>query len=344
MFCLNRRHFALIAVVLATFFQSDQLRASDGIVWQTDLKKAYDQARKEKIPLVVYIYSADEHGPLPHCRSFESTTLSSREVAHYKDLALFVRVDTARDDDVGTVSQLTKGLNVTGVPCVTLCECRDDEILVRTPFFGDGVKSEFVSYFRSGILDKKLSIKLHGRPVCTEEEYVRKVDLFREEQQRLQKELSVADLARAKLLNNMRAQGGIRMVDLKAVDGERAQIQIRMVTLLTRFVELNAPEITEFCRLELEIHTAVAEAAVFLQEDLSILTIDGVLSGELAVETAVPMIVRSDEQLANELSTMITARDAAAAKIRLRISSLVGDGTAATPSVVRAPWLPPIGP
>ena len=320
--------FVLTGVVMALFVQTAWAQSSADIEWQTDLKTAYDLAKSARKPLVMYVFSEDQNGVVPSCHALEAGALASREFKLYRQAAIFVRINAARDDQYGNSSKFLRQSNITQVPCVTVIECWDNEMVHQNPFFGDMPTSDFLRLFRNRLVHSILSIRLHGKPVCTDTEYVRSVEAYVREYAQLRDEFVVANRARKDLLNQLRVDAGFRIDALKAADQVRVEIVLRMVARLVSFSELNSPEVLEFCSIQMESLDDVSTRAILLEEQLLPLTVDGQFPGAFTVTLAQLAINTSERQAEQELVKYTVAAENAGVKIDQRYNSLVRQDSA----------------
>ena len=322
MFRLIISQFAIVGLAFGMFFQYSYAQDPNGIEWQTDFYDAFNIAKSERKPLVVYVFSKDEDGLHYSCAGLEKGALASRELKIFRKDAVFVRVNSTRDDENGNVGRFMRQAKITEVPCVAVAECWDNEIVVRNPFFGDMPTLDFIRLFRNRLFQTILSIRFHGRPACIDAELVRGTDAFLHEYPQLRDEFVVANQARKKLLNQLRYEGVFQVDALKAADQVRSEIVMRMVRRVMSFSELNSPDVLAFCGIQIEMLDDLCCRASLLEEDLIALTVEGRLPGSFAVTMAQITVNASEQQVSQELVKFDFASDYAGSKIDKRFSSL----------------------
>jgi plasmid stability protein len=156
-----RKSVRFAVVVLASLALAPVALASvpEAISWHQSLSQAYQDAQTQHKPLVIYFYGEGSRDVYPACRMFEEGALASRELAAFRDRAVFVKVDVALDDSHGNVKKMMESLNVTELPTVAVVECREDSCIVDGQLIGCFETAEFVNNLRGYILRTTIEIR-----------------------------------------------------------------------------------------------------------------------------------------------------------------------------------------
>lgn len=297
---LRNHLFQLAALCIAIYgvvpLVQAEITKATGIEWQTDLAQGIQLAKAKSLPLVVYIFSENEDGPLAVCREFEAGPLASRELRTYKDDAIFVKVNAARDDDNGYVRRLFMDLHITEVPTVSVLECRQEGNLATTPVVGNILTSDFVTLIRRGLIETQVSIRTRDRAPSTDDEFIRGVEGFRAEFSPMVDEFWKAYDRRRQVLSKLSSQDEFQLKELEEADRSVALVQNKMIARLDKFLELNRPEIRALCIAEFELHGTISENMAFLRADLDLFTINGQVAGTFPTTMARVTVSKSQRR------------------------------------------------
>ena len=295
--------------------------AIGAIEWQTDLLQAYNLSLTKGIPLVAYVYSDDGKAPLESCKHFEAEVLSSREIKRFRNAAVFVRWNAARDDENGR--KFLRELNVTHVPSLAILECEADRMISRATVVGEFPKAEFMRVFRKGICEAILSKRMYGKTPCTDAEFVLTVELFGKDYLLLQTEFRRACANRREMLNKLSQSGEIDFEAFRNVNLKIWDLQSECHKRLNTLAELNTPEVYAYCLAQHEFHGQLDEAVKTLEWDLSGLNLALQFPNEFSAKMARTCIAESDGQIVKHITKLLTASDDAWDKIERRYQSLV---------------------
>ena len=162
----------IVAATILLTLHASLVRAEvpAGITWHRNVSQAYKRAQAESKPLVVYFYDEVLQNEHANLRKFEEEVLASRELAAYRDRAVFVQVDIALDDAQGNAKKLIESLDVKEFPAVAVLECHADQLVTTGQFRGTVEKTKFVTHFRSFIVASMIGIRQAQNAGLTEAE------------------------------------------------------------------------------------------------------------------------------------------------------------------------------
>ncbi len=103
------------------------------VQWSNKVYQAFQQACREKKPLVVYFHSV---GECKHCTRLETETLTAPSFHVLADRAVFVRISMNDEDEKGNVRQLMNQLGVESVPFITVLDPSPSQIVERGHVLG----------------------------------------------------------------------------------------------------------------------------------------------------------------------------------------------------------------
>ncbi len=109
--------FVILGLAFCAFVHSAHAQDPNGIEWQTNFYDAFEIAKSERKPLVVYVFSKNEDGLHYSCAGLEKGALASRELKIFRKDAVFVRVNSTRDEENGNVGRFMRQAKITEVPC-----------------------------------------------------------------------------------------------------------------------------------------------------------------------------------------------------------------------------------
>lgn len=305
--------FAVAFFLLTTLAPVAWGAAPEGISWHRNLAQAYRLAQADSKPLVIYFCGEGLDISYSLCRKLESGPLASREMAAFRDRAVFVRVDVALDDIHGNVNQFMETLNVTALPTVAVVECGVQEWNLAGQLNGYFETKEFVDYLRTIIIRATIEIRRAKQPPLTEAE------LYTQMVQRMQRVRDANDaleevaLKYAKHKARLLEQGELDYMSFVTIAQAHRQAYDYQLDVLYDFAALPTQESREMGQVILDLGIREYDLCQHMEQDLddlsfgTMLVWSNVAKAQLVVR-ATDDSIQTQAQQASVASTAATEK------------------------------------
>ena len=308
-------------VLLALHASLVRAEVPAGVVWHRNIMQAYNRAQAESKPLVVYFYDVVPQDALAEVRKFEEEVLASRELAAFRDRAVFVQVDTALDDAQGNVKRLIESLDVKEFPAVAVLECHADQLVIDGQFRGTVEKTKFLTHFRSFFVASMIGILQAQHAGLTDAEiHPRLVQAWNkvlEANDALTKSIEPYVALNLQLLE----KGQFDNRAFAPVAQARNEAHAKVMDAVLELAALPTEESKECGQLMLNLAMYELDVCKRAEEDLANLSYGGFLIG-YAIGDGQTVVRNAGQEVSAEVDRVKEATDAASLKLGQRLNKI----------------------